>query len=65
MIIYKTTNLINGKIYIGLDTHNNPKYLGSGKLLHFAIEKYGISAFSKEIIDRGETIKELNEKEKY
>jgi len=31
MIIYKTTNLINKKIYIGQDSNNNQKYLGSGK----------------------------------
>lgn len=33
MIIYKTTNIINGKIYIGQDSNNNPKYIGSGKIL--------------------------------
>jgi hypothetical protein len=32
MIIYKTTNLINGRFYVGSDKYNNPKYLGSGKL---------------------------------
>ena len=36
-IVYKTTNLINLKIYIGSDTKNNgngdPEYLGSGLLL--------------------------------
>lgn len=40
MIIYKTTNLINNKIYIGQDKNNNPKYLGSGDLLKKAIKKY-------------------------
>lgn len=42
MIIYKTTNLINGKEYIGLDTQNRSelKYLGSGILLQRAIKKY-------------------------
>ncbi len=43
MIIYKTTNTINGKIYVGQDTRNLPKYLGSGKLLHKAIKKYHIT----------------------
>ena len=35
-IIYKTTNIINGKIYVGQDKQNNPKYLGSGKILRYA-----------------------------
>ena len=39
MIIYKTTNLITGKIYIGQDSKNNPKYLGSGKYLNLSIKK--------------------------
>jgi group I intron endonuclease len=51
MIIYKTTNLINGKFYIGKDKHNNPKYLGSGKILKLAIKKYGIKNFIKDIIE--------------
>jgi hypothetical protein len=33
MIIYKTTNLVNGKYYVGKDEKNNPEYLGSGKIL--------------------------------
>ncbi|MCK9575515.1 MAG: GIY-YIG nuclease family protein [Candidatus Pacearchaeota archaeon] len=65
MVIYKTTNLINGKIYIGKDCRNNPKYIGSGKLLRFAIIKYGKSNFKKEIIDTADTNKELCEKEIY
>ena len=44
MIIYKTTNLINGKFYIGKDSKNDPNYLGSGKILKKAFKKYGIAA---------------------
>lgn len=51
MIIYKTTNLENGKIYIGKDMHNDPLYLGSGKLLKQAIKKYGKEMFIKEIVE--------------
>lgn len=51
--IYKTTNLANGKIYIG--KHNresfDEKYYGSGTMLKRAITKYGIDNFSVEIID--------------
>lgn len=51
MIIYKTTNLINGKWYIGQDSKNNPVYYGSGKLLKKAIKKYGKQNFTKEILE--------------
>ncbi|MCK9576236.1 MAG: GIY-YIG nuclease family protein [Candidatus Pacearchaeota archaeon] len=63
MIIYKITNLINGKIYVGQDSHNNPNYFGSGILINKAIKKYGIENFKKEIIDTANTTDELNEKE--
>lgn len=63
MIIYKTTNLINGKIYIGRDTKNNSKYLGSGKILKNAILKYGKNNFKKEILEFGTSNFDLNEKE--
>lgn len=65
MIIYKTTNQINSKIYIGQDKHNNPNYLGSGKILHLAIKKYGTENFIKEIIEECESKEHLNEREMY
>ena len=63
--IYKTTNLINNKIYIGKHLSNSydSKYYGSGVLLIKAIEKYGIDNFKNEIIDIAETEEELNKKE--
>jgi len=50
MVIYKTTNLINGKIYIGQDSNNNPYYKGSGVLLSKALKRYGGKNFKKEIL---------------
>jgi hypothetical protein len=42
-----TTNLVNQKMYIGVDSKNNPKYLGSGRLLKEEIEIFGIENFQK------------------
>jgi len=63
-IIYKTTNLINGKWYIGKDEKNNPNYLGSGKLLLRAIAKYGKNNFNKEILAESLSSNELAKLEK-
>ena len=63
MIIYKTTNLLNDKFYIGQDKNDNPNYLGSGKCLKRAIEKYGIDNFKKETLESVQTKDELNERE--
>lgn len=65
MVIYKVTNLINGKIYIGKQKENIDDYLGSGLLINRAVGKYGRDNFKKEIIDTVETVETLNEKEKY
>lgn len=65
--IYITTNLINGKRYIGQHktSNSNDSYLGSGKLLREALTKYGRENFTKEILDICETAQEANEKERY
>jgi len=64
--IYKTTNLVNGKIYIGkkkgkfIDT-----YFGSGRYLRNALEKYGVNSFKVEKIEDCETLEIQNVREKY
>ena len=51
-IIYKTTNLINGKIYVGFHSTDDleDSYLGSGWILKAAIKKYGKENFKREIL---------------
>ena len=65
MVIYLTTNLVNGKKYLGKDTKNLPSYLGSGIFLKQAIEKYGKNNFKKEIIEHCNDENHLKEREEY
>jgi len=56
MYIYKTTNKLNGKIYIGLSTKSveeSVDYLGSGTVIQLSIEKHGKENFIKEILEEG------------
>lgn len=66
--IYKTTNLINGKIYIGQKKSPKflgEKYLGSGKRLYYALDKYGKENFKVELIEKIYDEKLINEREIY
>lgn len=52
-IVYKTTNIINGNYYIGVhrtDDEDASNYLGSGKVLIQAVEKYGRENFTRETL---------------
>jgi hypothetical protein len=64
--IYQTTNIINGKFYVGKHKTNDLKdtYIGSGVALKKAIKKYGRKNFKKEILFIFKTEKEMNLKER-
>jgi hypothetical protein len=65
-LIYEIKNIINNKIYIGCHktTNINDNYMGSGKILNYAIKKYGIENFTKTIIHLLDSEKDMFLKEK-
>lgn len=66
-IIYKITNTVNNKYYIGRHSTNNVDdgYMGSGIWIKNAIRKYGRENFIKEILDEANSSAELWELEKH
>jgi group I intron endonuclease len=64
-LIYKITNKLDGKIYIGSHkTKNiNDDYMGSGKYLNHAYKKHGIENFIKEILFVYDNAKDMYTKE--
>ena len=74
MIIYKSTNKITEKIYIGQTTHTLDKRIKnhikeskieSNRPFMTSIKNYGIGNFVFEIIDSADNLNELNDKEIY
>jgi hypothetical protein len=65
-LVYKITNTINNKVYIGCHKtkDKNDGYFGSGKYLKNAINKHGVDKFIKEIIFEASSSEEMFEKEK-
>ena len=59
--VYQITNLVNGKIYIGAHKTKNldDGYMGSGKILAAAQQKYGLENFQKDILNYFESIEEM------
>ena len=64
--IYKTTNLVNGKYYIGMHSTDNLQdgYIGSGKRLWYSINIYGKQNFKCEILEMLPDRGSLKEREK-
>lgn len=63
--IYKVTNLVNGKIYIGQTSQSLQQRMREHKCkpnssLHLDIQKYGIDNFMVEVIESAETKIEAN-----
>lgn len=68
MIIYKVTNRINGKVYIGQTVRNLQERMEeharhTNTAFDKALRKYGLDAFDVEEIDSASTMDELNQKE--
>lgn len=63
--IYVTTNLIDGKYYIGQHKSDdlNDSYFGSGKYLQRAIKRHGKENFKKEILAICDNQEQLNDRE--
>ena len=64
-IIYKTTNKINGKYYIGMHKTKNidDGYLGSGTYFNKALKKYGEDNFEREILEYCNSVEEMQNAE--
>lgn len=64
--VYKITNLVNKKVYIGAHKTEdlNDGYFGSGVGLKRALRKHGKENFSKEILEVLSSEKEMYDKEK-
>ena len=67
-IIYKITNLINGKIYVGQTRRTLEERIGEHKrhkngLIGLAIKKYGWKNFKVEVLEECTSSDQLNERE--
>lgn len=65
--VYKITNKINGKFYIGVhkvDSYLESNYMGSGPLIRKAVKKYGKEQFIRESLYQYESANDAYSKEK-
>lgn len=65
-IIYKVTNIITNKFYVGMHTTKNlhDGYLGSGKIIKSSVKKYGKENHKLEILEFCENREQLIQREK-
>ena len=65
-IIYRTTNLLNNRYYIGMHSTENidDGYLGSGRRIKAEIKKYGKDYFVREVLEELPTYEALKLREK-
>jgi hypothetical protein len=63
--IYKTTNLLSGRYYIGIHSTNDLEdgYLGSGNRIRLAVRKHGKENFKREILEFCDNREELKKRE--
>ena len=63
--IYRTTNLLNEKFYVGMHSTDNLEdgYVGSGKRLGYSIRKYGLENHKFEILEFLSSREELKKRE--
>jgi len=59
--VYRITNNVTKRWYIGSHNGSKPNYFGSGLLLSLAIKKHGKKNFTKVIIYEGEDFREKEE----
>jgi len=64
--IYKTTNLLTGRYYIGMHSTDdlNDGYMGSGKRLRYSVNKYGKENHKVEVLEFFKSRDELKKREK-
>ena len=63
--IYRTTNLLNHKFYVGMHSTDNLEdgYIGSGKRLGYSVRKYGLENHKFEILEFLPSREELKKRE--
>ncbi len=73
MIVYKVTNRLNGKVYVGQTTKTLEQRIkehlcrtvNQSTIFQNALRKYGINNFNMKVIDHGEDRDDLNNKEQF